>query len=170
MGDGLIRYGTRGGTDGAGRRAGRTSRISSPCAPLWSCWRRRISITIRAGTAGAICAASASAAIYCTTVPTTLAQRWITYRLRYAVGDLFLGLYQRGLPHSGEGLIPPKVQPWVRRRSGRQHGATDFFVRSGDRCYSQSARGSRLKLRRSPPWKGLRSRNSQEMPTGHLVL
>jgi hypothetical protein len=26
-----------------------------------------------------------------------LAQRWITYRLRYAVGDLFLGLYQRGL-------------------------------------------------------------------------
>ena len=26
-----------------------------------------------------------------------LAQRWITYRLRYAIGDLFLGLYQRGL-------------------------------------------------------------------------
>jgi hypothetical protein len=25
-----------------------------------------------------------------------LAQRWITYRLRYAIGDLFLGLYQRG--------------------------------------------------------------------------
>ena len=25
-----------------------------------------------------------------------LAQRWITYRLRYAIGDLFLGVYQRG--------------------------------------------------------------------------
>jgi hypothetical protein len=29
--------------------------------------------------------------------PYHLAQRWITYRLRYAIGDLFLGLYQRGL-------------------------------------------------------------------------
>jgi len=28
--------------------------------------------------------------------PYHLAQRWITYRLRYAIGDLFLGLYQRG--------------------------------------------------------------------------
>jgi hypothetical protein len=26
-----------------------------------------------------------------------LAQRWITYRLRHAIGDLFLGRYQRGL-------------------------------------------------------------------------
>ena len=29
--------------------------------------------------------------------PYHLAQRRITYRLRYALGDLFLGAYQRGL-------------------------------------------------------------------------
>jgi hypothetical protein len=29
--------------------------------------------------------------------PHHLAQRWITYRLRYAIGDLFLGIYKTGI-------------------------------------------------------------------------
>lgn len=32
--------------------------------------------------------------------PHHLTQRWVTYRLRYALGDLFLGVYHRGLASS----------------------------------------------------------------------
>jgi hypothetical protein len=36
--------------------------------------------------------------------PHHLAQRWITCRLRYALGDLFLGLYQRGWRRLGRAV------------------------------------------------------------------
>ena len=37
-----------------------------------------------------------------------LAQRWITYRRRYALGDLFLGRYESALPCPAAQASPPR--------------------------------------------------------------
>jgi hypothetical protein len=58
--------------------------------------------------------------------PKHLAQRWITYRRRYALGDLFLGLYELYVRDAGG------IRPWV----------TLSGLQSSGRAGSQTARAS----------------------------
>ena len=65
--------------------------------------------------------------------PYHLAQRWITYRLRYALGDLFLGRYRRDLasPRLGLAAAGLKAAEIAARRKRRERISASQL---GDRC------------------------------------
>jgi hypothetical protein len=63
--------------------------------------------------------------------PHHLAQRWLTYRLRYALGDLFLGVYQRGF-----GSLHERLQRAL--TGGRKHHLPHHTVRSADRGFGDT--------------------------------
>ena len=80
--------------------------------------------------------------------PYHLAQRWITYRLRYALGDLFLGRYQRGSAFS-PGLFASDFAAVKQQRAAQSAGGIPELAAPSER-EDTDALGACVGLEASP--------------------